>query len=75
MGTSIWTKDELTSMIAEWKAAYRAAASGRSYTIEGRSLTRYDLEDIRAQLDYLEDELDKVTGNGGPFFVQARPRR
>ncbi|MDR2946710.1 MAG: hypothetical protein LBV79_08200 [Candidatus Adiutrix sp.] len=75
MGTSIWTKAELTAAIAEWKAAYRAASSGRSYTIEGRTLTRYDLDDIRAQLDYLSKELDKASGHGGPFFVQARPRR
>jgi len=62
-------------LIADWKSAYRAAASGKSYTIEGRTLTRYDLDDIRQQLSYLEKEADKLSGHSGLLFVSAVPRR
>lgn len=75
MGTSIWTREELTTLIADWKAAYRAASTGKSYTIEGRTLTRYNLVDIRNQLAYLEKELDKLAGRSGVIFVKAEPRR
>ena len=52
------------------------AASGQSYTIDGRSLTRQDIEDITAQLDYIQKELDKLDGNGGGvIIVKGRPRR
>lgn len=69
---SIWTKDELLSLIADWKAAYKAASTGKSYSIGGRTLTRYDLAHIRAQLSYLERELAALSGRRGPAFVQAR---
>ena len=75
MTSSIWTRSELLSMLEMWKAAYKAASTGKSYTIDGRTLTRQDLGDIRAQLDYLRQELDKLEGRGGPFIVPARPRR
>ena len=72
---SIWTRAELTELIALWKAAYKAAATGKSYTIEGRSLTRQDLPEIQKQLAYLESEIAALDGKRGPFFVQARVRR
>ncbi|MDL2275156.1 DUF6148 family protein [Desulfosarcina sp. OttesenSCG-928-G10] len=73
--SSIWTRDELLSLRSLWKAAYQAAATGKSYTIEGRTLTRQDLDDIRAQLDFVQEELDRLDGRGGPHIVIARPRR
>lgn len=73
--SSIWTRDELLKQIDLWKAAYTAASTGKTYSIEGRSLTRQDLPEIRNQLDYLKGELDALDGKRGPFFVQARVRR
>lgn len=74
--TSIWTRSELLDLIALWKAAYKAAATGKSYSIEGRSLTRQDIPEITAQLDRLQNELAVLDGAGrGPVFVTARPRR
>lgn len=73
---SIWTRTELLDLITCWKAAYRAASTGKSYTINGRTLTRYDLPEIRKQLGYLEGELASVDNGGrGPVFVQGRVRR
>lgn len=73
--SSIWSREELLAMIAEWKAAYRAAATGKSYAIGSRTLTRYDLSEIRKQLEWLESELASLEGKRGPFFVRAKFRR
>ena len=72
---SIWSREELLSLLADWKAAYKAASTGKSYSIGTRTLTRYDLAEIRGQIDYLEKELDALDGRRGPVFVQARLRR
>ena len=69
---SIFTRAELLEMIAQWKAAYKAAATGKSYTIGSRTLTRYDLADIRGQLEWLKKELDALDGHAGPYFVRTR---
>ena len=73
--TAVWTRSELLALLADWKAAYKAASTGKSYQIQGRALTRYDLSDIRAQLKYLENELARLDGKGGLVFVRARFRR
>ena len=73
--SSIWSRAELLDLIAQWKAAYRAAATGKSYSIGSRTLTRYDLPEIRKQLEWLEEELAALDGKRGPFFVRARFRR
>ena len=73
--SSIWSREELLSLLADWKAAYKAASIGKSYMIQGRTLTRYDLSEIRGQLSYLENELAALDGRRGPAFVRARFRR
>ena len=50
--STIWTREELLELIACWKAAYKAASTGKSYTVQGRTLIRYDLPEIRRQLAY-----------------------
>lgn len=72
---TLWTRAELLSLVDLWKAAYKAASTGKSYTIAGRSLTRQDLPEIRKQLTYLETELAALSGQRGPVFVRARVRR
>lgn len=75
-GMSLWNRTELTALIADWKAAYKAASTGRSYTIQGRTLTRYDLAEIREQLSWLQHELDALdSGLGSSFIAHARTRR
>lgn len=73
--SSIWPREELLSLIALWKAAYRAASTGKSYTIGSRSLTRQDLPDIIAELDRLEKKLAALDGRRGPFIIHAQFRR
>ena len=72
--STIWTREELLDLIACWKAAYKAASTGKSYTVQGRTLTRYDLpEESRQQLVYLQGELAALdTGRRGPAIVLAR---
>ena len=69
---SIWTREELHDLIAAWKAAYKAASTGKSYTIQGRTLTRSDLPDIRKQLAYLENELATLDSGRGSKRVIMR---
>lgn len=71
---SIWTKSELLELICQWKKAYKAVSSGKSYTIGGRSLTRQDVSVIRAQLDSLARELDAVE-HPGKGSLRAIPCR
>lgn len=75
--SSIWTREELLELIADWKAAYKAVSTSKSYTLrDGRSLTRQDVAEIRSQLRYLEQELAKVSGlPAGPVFVAGRVPR
>lgn len=75
--STIWTREELLDLIACWKAAYKAGRPrGKSYTVQGRTLTRYDLPEIRQQLVYLQGELAALdTGRRGPAIVLARVRR
>ncbi len=70
--TQIWTKEELLSHIATLKAALKAASTGKSYAIGGRTLTRHDLPHIREQLEYYRKELAKLEGKSSLTFVRGR---
>ncbi len=69
---SAWTREELLSLLADWKAAYKAASHGKSYTIGSRTLTRYDLSEIRDQIDWIGSELAMLSRGRGPVRVSAR---
>lgn len=75
MATSIWTRTELDEQIALYKEALKKCASGASYSIGSRSLTRQDLPRIREHLAYLAGELAALQGGRGPVIVQARVPR
>ena len=68
----MWTREELLSLLADWKAAYKAASTGRSYTIGSRTLTRYELSEIRAQIDWISSELAALSRGRGHVRVAAR---
>lgn len=43
------------------REAYKAAlVGGKNYQINGRSLTRYDLNHLRSQMDYWNAEVDRI---------------
>ena len=70
--TSVWTRQELLEEIDLYKKALKACASGSSYTIGSRSLTRHNLQELRDHLEYLSGELAALEGRRGPVLVQAR---
>lgn len=70
--TSIWTEQELREEIDLYKRAIKACASGSSYTIGSRSLTRQNLKELREHLDYFAGELAALEGRRGPVLVQGR---
>jgi len=55
------------------RAAYLALIDGgvKTYTIADRQLTRYDLPDIKDEIDELEDEIDELEG----LLSNTRPRK
>lgn len=73
--TSIWTRQELLEEIDLYKKALKACASGSSYTIGSRSLTRQDIDKIRDHLDYLAGELAALERGRGPILVLGRINR
>jgi hypothetical protein len=60
---------EAEAALAAWEAALIAASRGQSYSIEGRSLTRADVGEIRRTIDWLENRIARLrrtaTGRGG----------
>lgn len=75
METQIWTREELLDQIDVWKQALLKCASGQSYKIGTRELTRYDIDDIRKMLDWLKGELNALENGRGLRLVKARYRR
>ena len=61
---SAWTSAEIDAEITATKTAIEAARTGKSYVFKGRSLTRNDLSELRAHLDYLVREKNKLARQG-----------
>ena len=72
---AIFTPAEIAEQIAAYKAAMLACASGKSYTIGDRSLTRADLPEIRSTLEWLDKQNQVSSNQGGPAFLTGRPAR
>ncbi|WP_439685095.1 Primosomal replication protein PriB/PriC domain protein [Cupriavidus oxalaticus] len=58
------TAEQAQAQLDLWVAASAAVAKSQSYTIGGRSLTRVDAAEIRAQIDYWEGKL-RTARRGG----------
>lgn len=72
---SVFTKEELMAAISEWKKALLRCAAGKSYTIDGQTLTRQDVDDIRKTLVYLQGELAALEGAASTVFARPKFRR
>ena len=63
---SIWTADELTTIIAAYKAALLDLATAKTATIKTtsmeRTVDRSDAGEIQRQLDYFKKELAEING-------------
>lgn len=73
--SSVYTKEELHAEISLWKKALTACATGKSYTIDGRTLTRQDLPAIREHLSWLADLLAAAEKRSSRILVRPIIRR
>lgn len=58
------TLAQATSKLAEWMAADTAVATGQSYSIAGRTLTRANADEIRQNITYW-NSMAKSLDRGG----------
>lgn len=72
---ALYTKEEVTAEIALWKQALSACATGKTYTIDGRQLTRYDLAEIRRHLLWLADVEAAIDGQQTTILARPMVRR
>lgn len=60
------TLAQAEARLADWLAADEAVATGQSYQIGGRSLTRASAAEIRRNIDYWERRVNRLSsGRGG----------
>lgn len=70
-----WTLQEAKDMLATWIEAEKAVATGQSYKIGSRSLQRANLSEIRKQIQFWRNEINKLeTGRKGARVMRAVPR-
>ena len=64
MATQVWTLEEAQAMLASWKEAARALASGqvKEYQIGTRKLTMLDMETIERQIRHFGEVADELNG-------------
>lgn len=55
-----FTLDEMKNKLAEWSAAESALATSKSYTIDGRTLTRANMQEIASRIAYWKSEIERV---------------
>lgn len=69
------TLDEAREQLKMWLEAEKAVATGQSYKIGSRSLTRANLSDIAARIKYWRNEIAKLeTGSRGAMVLRIVPR-
>ena len=61
---STYTLEEAQEMLALWKGAERALASGhvKSYKVGSRDCTLIDMDDIRAAINYFGNLIEALSG-------------
>lgn len=60
--TPIWSLDEAKDFLRIWTEAYKATAMAKSYTIDGRTLTRQNLQEIKNEIAYWQDIIAQLNG-------------
>ncbi|WP_265822532.1 DUF6148 family protein [Geovibrio ferrireducens] len=67
------TLDTAKAHLEHWLEADKAVATGQSYTIGSRALTRADAAEIRSNIDYWERKVKTLSRGGGFRRVQVVP--
>lgn len=65
----MYTIEFIQKRISLWLKAEEAAAANKSYTIDGVSYTRQDIDQIMRQLAYWQKRLARAKGTGGRGHV------
>lgn len=69
------TKEEAQENLRMWLDAEKAVATGQSYKIGSRQLTRANLTDISKRIQFWKNELAKLeSGSTGAKVMRAVPR-
>ena len=58
------TVASLQSELLKWEAARDAILTAQSYTINGRSLTRANLEFVQSQIDAINARIERLSSGG-----------
>lgn len=66
------TLEQAESKLSAWMAADDAVANSQEYYIGGRRLRRADAAEIRANIDYWESKVSKLS-RGGVRITGATP--
>lgn len=61
------TLAQAEAQLALWLAASSAVASGQSYSINNRSLSRVDAAEIRQQLDYWDGKVKAMSRSASGY--------
>lgn len=75
---AIFSKQLCEQKLKTWLAAEESVATGQSYQIGTRMLTRADLEDIRKEMEYWAGKLaeaeaeEKTNGRNRMYHLVAR---
>lgn len=69
-----YTLAEAKEELDVWKAAKRAAATGQSYTIGSRQLTRYNLSEIDKQIKAFASIVDTLSSGRSGSLIKVRAR-
>lgn len=69
------TLEKAQEILANYLSAQAAISSGQSYTIDGRSLTRANLKDVEASIQYWRGQVTRLclTGGAGPTVRRGIP--
>lgn len=77
MSCNPWTLEEAQESLKMWLEAERAVATGQSYRIGTRSLTRASLNEITERIRFWRGEVARLKcggGNGGLRVMRVVPR-
>ena len=55
------TLDQAQTRLAEWNRALEAASTGASYSVEGQTVTRQDVNLIRAEVQRWHNTVNAIT--------------
>ena len=68
------TAAQANTALTAWIAADAAVATGQSYSIGGRSLTRANAKEIRENIDYWDDKCQELAeDSSGLIISQVAP--